>query len=226
MFLGCRPTLSGQVGVEGPVEAAPDIKEFVHRTYIHGVPYEDATRYGPENVPVLLAMLKDRNEESSWSNIVVTLCIAGDQSVAKPVIEFIEKGPSGDIADKQYAAKSSAVMALGFLINKTGSREALEYLKQSVDPEVWTKRKIEWKAVFQPTVKARNTQLSTMAVLGLALSGNPDAGDVLRNLRLAPATDAVREFGELMADSISDALKDHQTIATEGLREYYRKLRR
>jgi len=204
-------------------DRASTVQEFVQRTYIHGVPYEEALRFGRENIPILLDMLKDRKEELSWSNIVVTLCIIGDDTVAKPVVEFIDKGPAGNIPDGYYAAKSNAVMALGYLINKTGNKEALTYLKQSVDPKAWPDRKVEWKAEFQATDDERNAQLSTMAVLGLALSGHPEAGEALRKLQRQPETPTQKAFAAAVTNTLAEALKDHEKIAGQGLREYYRK---
>ncbi len=157
-------------------------------------------------LPILLAMLNDPKEEPYWSNIVITLCIIGDASAAKSVIDFIEKDPAGNLSARYYTAKSSAVMALGYLINRMGSREALDYLKRSLDPKAWSERKIDWKATFQDSTTQRDTQLSTMAVLGLALSGHREAGDALRGLRRRPPSPAAEAFAAEAADTVSESL--------------------
>lgn len=89
------------------------------------MPYEKAVKYDASVVPTLLEMLNDPTEQDYWSNIVVTLGMIGDESAAEPMIEFIEKGKEGTPMRSQYRAKTSAIMALGYLINKSGSPRVL-----------------------------------------------------------------------------------------------------
>ncbi len=201
--------------------AAMDVKEFVKQTFIHGVPYEEASRYGAGDVDALLGMLSDRSQEDYWPNIVVTLCIIGDERAVDPILAFI-KGSSGQLSHAQYTAKTSAIMALGYLVNKSGNRKALDYLKASIDPGTWGERGVSWSSPYHASGGDRDMQLSTMAVLGLALSGNAEARGALLSLQRTPKTAATKQLQSQAYDTITEALSANQMIAEKGLAEYYR----
>ena len=202
-----------------------DIRDFVRQTFIHAVPYEEAAKYGPGVVPVLLEMLNNPAEEEHWANIAVTLCITGDERVVDPLIAFIGKDVPGTLSRSHYAAKTSAVMAMGYLINKTGNEKALAYLKDSLKPEVWEERKTTWTSPYHAATTDRNLRLNKMAILGLALSGHPAAAEALRSLEKPPTTEAGKEFQAQVSDVVSEALSAHEMISKEGLASYYRKSR-
>jgi hypothetical protein len=114
-----------------------DIRDFVRQVFIHGVPYEEATKYDSSVVPTLLDMLNDPAEEAYWPNIVVVLGMIGDERAVDPLISFIEADDQGDLSREHYAAKTSALMALGYLIDKSGNQKALDYLIDSLAPDTW-----------------------------------------------------------------------------------------
>jgi hypothetical protein len=161
-----------------------NVKRFVRQVFVHGVPYDQASEYDSSAVPTLLEMLNDSAEEAYWPNIVVVMGIIGDESAVDPLISFIEEDIEDDIEGRlsreHYAAKTSALMALGYLINKTGNQQALDYLKESVDPQVWAARDITGTAPFQVSTTERNRDLSKYSILGLAVSGHPEAAEALR----------------------------------------------
>jgi hypothetical protein len=69
----------------------------------------------------------------------------------------------------------------------------------------------------------RSQQLSTLAVIGLALSGHPEAKTTLRSLgenlkAMGPTT-----FARQMSSVVEEAKKTHETVAKEGLAAYYQK---
>lgn len=219
IFFGWQ--MSGLVSAEQPM----DVKEFVRRIYVEGVPYEEASKYGPQDVPTLLQMLEDPKEEAYRTTIVVTLGIIGDERAVDPLIAFLSRGVTGTLSHSEYTAKTSVLMALGYLVNKSGSKKALTYLMDSLDPAVWAKRKVNWTSPYQATMDDRNVQLSTMAILGLALSGQPAAAEALRSLQKAPRTKAAEKFQAQVSQVVAEALKSHEMIAKQGLAEYYRKQR-
>jgi len=93
-----------------------NIKEFVRQFYIHREPYEEVSKYDASVMPTLLRMLRDPGKQDHWSNIVVPLGMIGDESAVKPMIEFIEKSKKGALNRSRRRAKTSAVMALGYLM--------------------------------------------------------------------------------------------------------------
>ena len=82
-----------------------DIRAFVQQIYYQGVPYAEANAYGADAVPTLLEMLVDSTQADYWANVVVTLCIIGDERAVQPVIDFIESGAEGESSDALYRAK-------------------------------------------------------------------------------------------------------------------------
>lgn len=198
-----------------------DIKSFVGQIYVEGMPYEEAILFDPaEAVPTLLDMLADPNEEQHWPNVVITLGMLGDERAVEPLIQFLEGDPGKRLSRAHYIAKTGVVMALGYLINKNENQKALTYLKDSVKPGVWAKRKTNWVSPYHANADDRNSQLSKMAILGLALSGHPSARDTLQALRRPAISQADRKFQARVGDVISEALNTHETVSREGLISY------
>ena len=199
-------------------ESAPpqqmDIRNFVHETYIEGMPYDAALAYGSGAVTTLLEMLNDPAEAPYRANIAVALCIIADERAVEPVISLIEEPVEGELSAQQYRAKASAVMALGYLVNKSGNDRALQYLLRSADPDAWSER-----GMLQPSMQERSVDLSTQAILGLALSGRPEATDALNSV----PKDKFLAFQPAVSEFVEAALAAHQQVAQEGLSEYYSK---
>jgi HEAT repeat protein len=207
---------------------AQDIRSFVRQVYIEGVPYDEATLFDPATaVPTLLEMLANPSEEEHWPNIVITLGMLGDDRAVDPLIRFLEQGiPSRRLSHVHYVAKTGVVMALGYLINQSGSQKALTYLKDSVKPGVWRERNTNWTSPYHATFDARNLQLSKMAILGLALSGHPAAAETLRSLQRPALSEVDRKFQAQVSAVVSEALSAHATISWEGLASYDQRRRR
>jgi hypothetical protein len=216
---------STQAGTAMPGAQAPamNVRDFVRQIFIHGVPYEEASRYDASVVPTLLEMMNDPAEQAYWANIVVVLGMIGDQRAVDPLISFIEaQAPTVGLSREHYAAKTSALMALGYLVNKSGDRKALDYLKASTAPEAWAAKDISGTAPFQHSLNERNRNFSKYAILGLALTGHPEAAQVLRQLQMPSTSPATREFQTEVGDVISEALRENQKISDQGLMNYYR----
>lgn len=221
--LGCAPSNSPtpfpEQSVPGMVYPS-DVREFVKLNFIHGVPYKVASEFGPAAIPVLLGILDEPNDDALWPNAVTTLGMIGDPQAIGPLIAFIESG-EGSLSSSRYSAKTNAIMALGYIANRSGDQKALTYLKKSTDPEAWL-HQVAWTSPYAPTKEASALQLAEVAILGLALSGRPLANEVLRDLQAqgtAPgATSNQRRLGKLAGE----ALDEYALIAKEGLVEYYR----
>ena len=126
----------------------------------------------------------------------------------------------------RYRAKTSALMAMGYLVNRTGNQRALSYLQESARPEAWAQRDVKGIAPFQASTSERNVDLSKHAILGLALSGRPEAAQTLRSLQQPGGTDAARSFQAQIGDLVSEALNEYQKMSSQGLAEYDRTNRR
>jgi hypothetical protein len=203
-------------------EPSSDIRDFVRRFFIHGIPYEEAMRYGPEAVPTLLDMLADPKEELASQNIVIVLGMLGDRRAVTPLISLIEQSPEGELGDFRYEAKRNAILGLGYLVNRSGNGRALSYLRDGLDPSFWAARGITWTSPEHGTTAERDRELSRVAVVGLALSGDPSAEEALAGLLTSAPTPAARRFRQEMSGLIWEALRANRRIADEGLATYYR----
>ena len=205
---------------------ADEVKGFVQPVYIEGVPYERASRLDPAvALPVLEQILADSTQQDHWANAVVTIGMIGDERSADLLINFITRTERGQkLSRAQTVAKTSAVMSLGYVVNKTGSRKALDFLKAGTDPKAWDRRQMSWLGDYQRHATERNQQLAAMSVLGLGLSANAEATRFLRQLRAAPVNAKSRALKRSlpgMDGLVDDALKASSEISSEGLDRYY-----
>ena len=139
------------VAAAQPAETGPgqDIKDYIRQLFIHGIPYEEVTsKYDSTVVPTLLGMLADPQEEAYWVNIVVVLGMLGDERFVDSLITFIKEPAGGTTSPARFKAKVAAITALGHLVHRTKSAKALEYLQDGVNPEMWTRRGIDWSSPF------------------------------------------------------------------------------
>ena len=129
IYLTC---LFGSLLAAPPLHSAAqptDAGNSVRRIYVEGMPYEVAKAYSPAETPALLEMLQDEEEAPYWPNITMALGVIGDDQAVGPLIDFIHgRGSSAEWSNALYRARASAVGALGYLVNKSGNEEALEYL--------------------------------------------------------------------------------------------------
>ncbi|MGH9461907.1 MAG: hypothetical protein ACRD1X_11855 [Vicinamibacteria bacterium] len=167
-------------------------------------------------MPKLLGMLADPAEEEHWSNIVVTLCIVGDESVLESIQTFVGENGSGPLSRASYAAKTNAITALGYLIYRTGSERALDYARQGLQPATWTER-IHWRSPYHSSQEDLNVQLAQMSVMALALSGHPDGREALEKLRKDTSRDIV---AAQISDLLDDAIETNEIVQQQGLAEY------
>lgn len=206
------------------------VKEFVHNIYIEGVPYDEASQLAADvALPVLKQVLDDPGEDEYWANAAITIGMIGNDQGVNLLTEFVNRQEAkSKLTRAQTVAKTSAVIALGYIVNKTGNREALDFLIKGVDPATWKNRNLMWTGEFHADNSERDKQLATMAVLGLGVSGNADAAKTLRSLKAAPKTAQMRALKKAMPGlgSVADeALKANSAISSRGLKNYYLKSR-
>ena len=145
---------------------------------------------------------------------------------ADRMIQLLVEDAAGPLVRRDYTAKTRVVMSLGYIVNKSGGQKALDFLISGVDPNSWTQRGVRWASPYHATEMDRNRHLSTLAIIGLGLSGNPVAEKVLLSLRQPGTTSIDRQFLSQVDDVVQEALRAHQTIAKEGLSGYYKRSNR
>ena len=152
----------------------------------------------------------------------MTLGIIGDERAVEPMLEVLET--AGDqLKPEDFASKSSVLMSLGYLINKSHNQKALAYLQSHATPEGWRGSQLTTAEGLQASTDERSQQLSTLAVIGLALSGHPDAKTTLESLGESVKAMGTTTFARQMSSVVDEAMKAHEVIAIDGLAAYYRK---
>lgn len=197
------------------------IREFVQKLYIHGIAPELASaRYSEKDVPILFEILADKQNKQYWVNTVVTLGLLGSEPAVDYLIDFIRKGTGKVISIEEFRAKIAAVTALGYLVNRTGSRKALNFLKKGTNPGTWKKLSIKWRSVKGSHIDVSRI-LSRYAIIGLGLSGNEVALDVLKRLSDTTKKYPDQLFHAKAHDLVIDAIKTNQRISDIGILKYY-----
>lgn len=211
-------------------ETTPEqVKEFVHQVYIEGVPYAEASQLSADvALPILKEILNNPHEEEYWANAVVTVGMIGNDQGVKLLTDFVvRKKAKGKLTRAQTVAKTSAVMSLGYIVNKTGNRLALDFLMKGAYPQTWSKRNLAWIGEFHTNKAERDKHLASMAVLGLGVSGNTDAAKFLKSLVAVPTTPQMRTLKKSMPDIDTiamESLKANRAISTDGIHNYYLKI--
>ncbi|HEV2765344.1 MAG TPA: HEAT repeat domain-containing protein, partial [Pyrinomonadaceae bacterium] len=203
----------------GRGEPPMDIKEFVRRRYVHGVPYEQASSYPAEVVPTLLEMLRDPAERAHRANIVATLGMIGDPRAVRPLLELFAEG-EGQLSNREYKLRKAIVVSLGYLLNKTDDREVLEFLLEGLNPDSWS-RTVKWDSPADVPPEHTQSQLTKMAIWGLALSGKTEAREALLSLQQGPAAALSAAPGGLLANVTREAIDVNSTVAEKGLAGYH-----
>ena len=216
---GCQATEPASTQSDARLESEREqvpIEDFVRRTYIHGLPYQETAAYGSSVLSKLREMLADPAEAEHWSNVVVALCILGGERELETIQNFIGENGSEALSRASYAAKTNAITALGYFVFRTESREALDYLKQGLEPSTWSER-IHWQSPYHSSPEERNVQLAQMSVMALALSGHPEGRAALEDLK----TEATRSGGISEINNLLDeAIETNAFVRREGLARY------
>jgi len=190
------------------------LRDFVNQTFIHGVPFSEAVQFrSNRDVETLTCLLNDPTEQPYLRNVVSVLGMGGNSHARQPLIKFLEQG-SGVLPRDAFAAKSAAVVALGFLA--PNDPDAMSYLQKSVDPAVWTERGVKWLPPFSTSPQERDADLSKHAILALGLSGDPNAANFLLSLQRGESLRLTSDFD----DVIAEALKSNDMIQRHGIVAY------
>jgi hypothetical protein len=119
-----------------------------------------------------------------------------------------------------HKAQVGAVVALGYLVNLSGSEQALSFLIESTSPDSWKQRDI--KAL--DATSGAWSDLSKYAIISLGLTGNDKAAAHLKSLR-DPSLVRTLEDARFLTkedDVVSDSLRLNQQISRDGLIQYYK----
>lgn len=216
--------------------------DFVHRVFIEGVPYEQGSQYGAADIPPLVALLEKPGEKRSWLNVITVLGMTGDPTAFSVLKSFLERG-FRPISSDEYAAKEAVPFALGYLLAKNFNSDILNYLAEGLKPVTWPQR-LQWHANIGINDIARTAQLIKMTILGLAISGRPEALSTLQvylgelldwtaktwtrmampHIGMAGiyANEVLRVFGNEIIATFKEAIRINKNVQDNGsLSNYY-----
>jgi hypothetical protein len=180
-----------------------------------------STSYNASVTPELIEMLNSKSEEARWDRVAAMLGAVGDERAARALIQFIEKPVNTQrLSFESEAARQSAIMSLGFLVNRTGSEQALSYLIDGLTPTIWRQRKVTGIASWSSSNEEYDLELSKYALFGLSLSGHPRAGEALRSLQLSPTPEQAR-FRSDLDETLPQWLEVHALVAERGIAGMY-----
>ena len=242
-FIGRPIPAACTASCSGPQQAKTAV-EYVRRgDFIEGIPYEEGSRYTTaQDVTSLIGLLSDAREHKYWTNAIAVLGMSGDLQAFKPMQNFLESD-KGPLSPEIYSAKMNVPLALGHLLAKTKNPDILKYLKDGLHPSAWS-NKVKWHSSSPQDDAALNSHLTTMAILGLGLSGNVEGQTALGNLlneikkpetkslpstkpailsmKASSADAALHDgFEEKTAGVIDEALKINAHVKDKGLSSYY-----
>jgi hypothetical protein len=228
--------LAGPVAVTGAVmasscslgaavQAPKDVREFVSQHWIAGIPYLAASQYTEADAKLLLEWLVNEPEkhEEFLPEIVTTLGFIGSEVAVKPLIDFVVNPRSTRTV---FNAKNAVLIHLGDLVNKSGSKAALDFLtKIATDKEAAKSLAVpratiaaaeaSVAGVAAPSVEDLAAELAVSATFGLALAGKLEAEQTLTSLGTAAGS-----FASIKG-AAAEAVALSRTVRAQGQRAYY-----
>jgi hypothetical protein len=160
---------------QGPV----DLKTFVTRTPVDGIPYAQAHAYGSQAIPELLTMLRDRSMEEYWDKIIFVLGCIGDPAVNGPLLDFL-KSQQGEISVQAFRATLAVLPALGH-VARGGDSAALTAIADFTQVDQWQRAGLNFSyGRYRGT--ALGEVLGRTAIQGLGIAGTSEALGVLQYL--------------------------------------------
>lgn len=164
------------------------IEELASAPLLDVLPVEAEDYYTANDVAFLRKLVADRSTSYNRRTVLALLGLIGtSQEDARSLMNYLSAG-GGEEADL-----SAASMALGYLVNRVGSQDGLDFLIASAnDSDDYT---------------------AQSAVLGLAVSGEPRAASELDAL--------ASRRGKLSEALLELAIDANATISRVGLRRYY-----
>lgn len=191
-----------------------NVREFVTKMYIHGLPYEEAKLYGKPAVPELLKMLKDPSLEPYHANIVSALGYIGDPLASNDLVYYVEAS-KGEISLDRFNAILLVFQALGH-IAQSGDSGAMKTLKDYTSSESWKSKKLNF-SFKQYKTSVLSEVLVRQAIVGLGITGKTEAQQKLDELRRSSTTP--RD----LKDNLNEAMNLNEKIQKLGAKKVFTK---
>ncbi len=156
------------------------IREFVLRTYAHGLPLDKALEYSEKDATELVELLSQSKYAEYHGNIALALGIIGRKSAIEPLKSYITKHQHKR-SWLYYRGRGSALVAIGYLAATTKDRSIIEFLSGISERYFDLSKIMNRKRKVDRNFILRNAD--RFAVKGLGVSGSPLAAEHLNRVR-------------------------------------------
>jgi hypothetical protein len=188
------------------------VRDFVLKPY-NGLSYFEAKKFDARALPVLEGLLNDPTNEQYYSYIVETIGIIGDEKGLDILISFFDRHSKGGEKADQFSGLYLVNVAIGH-IAANGSRRAMDYLIEGIDPETWQKKDLKWSHIR--AIKS--------AIGGLAITGSDEAEMALKDMQ--KKLNGTKIY-EKLKNNIEDNLRMNSRVREHGsYAEYIKNIRK
>lgn len=207
-------TISGKSAL-----ASTDLEVFVTTHYHHGVPVDQARKFGKKAVPQLIRFLEDEKFKQAWPNIIVMLGLLEDEKAVQPLVNFLEKKFTGPVDDITYQALVVVPNSIA-LASAGKNAEAEEYILKGMENNNWRQKgKIRWSYKLlseddQPLL------LRKLSIEAAGKIGTEKARDALQKIKQDSLKERQR-VQKILIPSIDKALVQHQRISSGDRRSLF-----
>ncbi len=191
--------------------------EMAKRSFTNRVPYALFANGDAAELPALAPLLFDFSYQHQWKNIASILGILGNKTHLELLIKFVEADLVGADSAASYRAKTSALLAMGYYLNRTGDSRAAGYLLSATNPGFWETMNAPWLGFESEERRTQINQLQEVSLIALALSGRDEVAPLLAmalNSRLTLETSERTAFSRQISDT-------HAKVKSGGLLGYY-----
>ena len=182
--------------------------DYVTSNFEHGMSSITARQFGVRALPTLAHLLRDDSMRASWHNVAAAIGCIGDTSYFDTLRTFIWDRFHGTLDMGTFQGVGQAQASLGPMAAL--SPRALDYLKRTVDPQVWVERGSAYVGVSPGYVAE---YMANMTLWSLAWAGSKRAEAIL---------DSVVPRDARQAALIQEAKGTNERVRSFGLEAAWR----
>lgn len=185
------------------------VRDFVRRGYIHGVPYDGARSLGVDALPELAIVLRDPAMKRYWANAVATIAYIDAPKSFEILHSFLWESFTGEVDDTTFIALVALPCVLGVISNRREA-DVVKYLEFGSNPSTW--ESLPWRGRGRSR-ESLGLLFSQLSINGLAGSASPRAAQVLDRLKKKP-------YSSEQVPTIIGAIRANEIVRTKGIRHY------
>ena len=122
------------------------------------------------------------------------------------------------LSGAEFSAKTSAIMTLGYLANASEGKAGLSFLQTTAQSGGWDEQDLSWRVGFAREPEATSLLLQRYSLIGLVLSGHPQAAE---SLSMA-ASDLAKSDSEwaVTEEELAAFREEYELVSKQGLVAY------